>query len=95
MVSSVADWGMPKKLTIMDDDGFEIATIESVQPYCLGAKQEHKDKAKRAAANANLIALAPEMYEILNGLLKWQAYMGGWEAPIWGRAKNIVGRIKG
>lgn len=46
-------------------------------------------------ANAALITAAPDMLEVLESLLSWAEYMGGWEDPAWKQARAAVKRAKG
>ena len=41
-------------------------------------------------ANARLVATSPKLVECLQELLEWREYMGGWEAPCWERAEQLV-----
>ena len=44
------------------------------------------------AANARLIAAAPEMLEALKALWKWERFMGGWESPEWEKARAAISK---
>lgn len=35
-----------------------------------------------------------ELLEMVRGLLAWQAHMGGFEAPVWGKAQALIDRIE-
>ena len=46
-------------------------------------------------ANARLIAKAPEMREVIGKLVEWAEYMGGWENPVWDKARTVLAEIDG
>jgi hypothetical protein len=40
--------------------------------------------------NAYLCAASPEMLYTLEELVKWAEFMGGWDSPVWDRAKAAI-----
>lgn len=36
-----------------------------------------------------------EVVEALKGLIEWASEMGGWEAPVWDRARAALAKLKG
>jgi hypothetical protein len=46
-------------------------------------------------ANAALIRLAHRMREALAELIEWSARLGGWEAPCWDAAQNLLATLHG
>jgi len=71
------DWGMPRSHSIVpvseDQPYLEenvVAEVYSVTPYVAGASRAEKELARRAWANANLIAAAPEMYDLLEEIAR-------------------------
>jgi hypothetical protein len=77
-----SDWGMPTAHIILregdtgNDSDAWIAEIPSVTPYCMGASRKDKDRAAAQAANARLIAAAPD-----HALICWAMCIaaGRWE----------------
>ena len=64
------DWGMPiTHIVYIDNHPFdgngEICLVNSIRPYCVGAKENDKRKYIEQKANATLIAAAPDLYEAL------------------------------
>jgi hypothetical protein len=45
-------------------------------------------------ANARLIAAAPRMRAVIEGLLIWAGYMGGWDSACWADAANLRPRLR-
>jgi hypothetical protein len=41
-------------------------------------------------AHARLIAMAPELRDALASLLDWESRTGGWEAPCWRKARDLM-----
>lgn len=48
-----------------------------------------------AAANAHLIAAAPDLLEALQALMTWAERTGGWESAVWDDAARIVANATG
>lgn len=46
------------------------------------------------AAHALLIAAAPQLRTVLAALLDWSAHMGGWSAPCWQDAQDLLARLR-
>jgi hypothetical protein len=95
-----ADWGMPMSHTIFpegaaDDYGNVIAEIPSVQPYCMGAKQKDIKRARVQAANANLIAAAPDLLAALEELAEAGAEAWGEQRPCVRIAMEAIKRATG
>jgi hypothetical protein len=47
------------------------------------------------AANARLIAHAPDLAQGLHDLMTWAGWMGGWDAPCWERARRALAQATG
>ena len=45
-------------------------------------------------ANATAIMLVPRMREVLAELVQWATHMGGWDAPCWRSAEDVVARMR-
>jgi hypothetical protein len=45
-------------------------------------------------ANARLIAAAPRMRAVIEGLLIWAGHMGGWDSPCWTDAADLHARLR-
>ena len=54
----------------------------------------HDPDTQEADHNAELISRSPELLECLQDLLDWAEYMGGWNAPCWVWAQDLVDQIK-
>jgi hypothetical protein len=44
--------------------------------------------------NAQLIFKAPALLRVLTSLIEWAAFTGGWEAPCWQEAQDLLAELR-
>jgi len=44
--------------------------------------------------NARLIEAAPQLRDALAALIEWSAHMGGWTAPCWQEAQDLLAKLR-
>ena len=87
----------PWRRVATEDDGYYTHQIEITGGHIASIVgwSKYGQVCQTTAANANLIEHAPDLADALNGLLRWEAEMGGWEAPCWQRARNVLRHATG
>lgn len=45
-------------------------------------------------ANAQLICKAPALLRVLNSLVEWSGFTGGWNAPCWQEAQELLAALQ-
>lgn len=78
-----------------DRDEGTMGTWNYPDDYSRIATTSDVGSGNNAQANAHLIAAAPDLYAVVRDLLAWEQEQGGWEAPVWKRARAALGKAVG